>query len=194
MVVADERGRPADADARARCDLVVGDLAMPFLERDPHLHPCEVGAETAVRTRAERDIPGPAAEVDGAGVLMLGGVMVGRGDGDRDVGVRWDESARQFDIARCHPGTVTTGPSKRSNSSTASGMTAGSATISWRSRGVRARAANAVLSAEVTVSRPASTNRKDRPRISSSVSRCSLVSARSRLKMSVPPCWRRCAM
>ena len=63
-------------------------------------------------------------------------------------------------------GTKTTGPSKRSSSSTAPGITAGSAAICRRSAGWAASAANAVLSADVTVSRPASTNRNDRPRIS----------------------------
>ena len=75
-------------------------------------------------------------------------------------GMSWPATSTSWVVTR---GTNTSGPSTRSSSSTAAGITAGSAAIRRRSAGWLASTANAVLSAEVTVSSPASTNRKVSP-------------------------------
>ena len=48
---------------------VVGDPAVPFLQRDPHLQPGQVGALAAVRPGSEREVAvGCAIEHDRVGV------------------------------------------------------------------------------------------------------------------------------
>ena len=66
--------------------------------------------------------------------------------------------------------TVVTGVSHRSSSSTAEGMMAGSSTIWRRSSGCWASRAMKHSSESVTVSSPARMNKKQMPRISSTVS------------------------
>src|ERR1700691_4315579 len=77
-VEADHARRPGDPRRRTGGERIVGHPAVPSLERDPHLHPGQVRAETAMRPAAERETEFLALEVDRVRIRVLGRVP-GRG-------------------------------------------------------------------------------------------------------------------
>src|SRR5262249_29137907 len=103
-VESDEAGGPGGARARSCCEPIIGDPAVPFLERYSHLHPREVGAQASVRTAAEGQVAAFPAENDAGRIVVLGSVVIGGADRDGDVRVGRDQVARYLDITSRHSG------------------------------------------------------------------------------------------